>query len=404
MNNIFDVAVIGLGVAGSFATFKLTSENKNIKVLGIDLGSGPAKRRWSMGAFLGLLPYSDGKFYQSDLQKIIEIVGNKKTISADKWVNKIISNLSIYKTIIDKGPNLSAKKRISKIGYSIKTNDYFQMFSTEIHSLSKLMSDSMELNSNLTLSFNNQVNNIQKQKGIFIISTDQEDFKAKKIIFSVGRAGWKWAKDVFDKFGIIDENNKAKFGMCLEMNSSLLKDFNRSTCSLVKENEVEVGPFSWHGTIIPEDHVEMAISSFRSNEERWKTDKVFFNLIGHIDCPNSGFEQTDRLANLTFILTNERVSRERISSFMNDKSKISIISEYKWLKETLTELNQAIPDLIDKGYFHVPTITPFAPKIALGKNLESEVDGMFVCGESAGIPGLLGAAVSGAICADQVCK
>jgi uncharacterized FAD-dependent dehydrogenase len=53
---------------------------------------------------------------------------------------------------------------------------------------------------------------------------------------------------------------------------------------------------------------------------------------------------------------------------------------------------------------HIPHIQPLAPKINLGNNLESDLRGMYVAGESARIPGILGAAVSGAIAVNNACN
>jgi uncharacterized FAD-dependent dehydrogenase len=44
------------------------------------------------------------------------------------------------------------------------------------------------------------------------------------------------------------------------------------------------------------------------------------------------------------------------------------------------------------------------PKINIGNDLSTEIDGMFVVGESAGIQGLLAAGVMGLIAADSVSK
>jgi uncharacterized FAD-dependent dehydrogenase len=52
----------------------------------------------------------------------------------------------------------------------------------------------------------------------------------------------------------------------------------------------------------------------------------------------------------------------------------------------------------------VPNITPMPAEINLGTNLESEIDGMFVAGESAGVFGIAAAATMGAICADSACR
>ena len=182
-----------------------------------------------------------------------------------------------------------------------------------------------------------------------------------------------------------------------------MKDFNRSNCTITK-GDLEIGPLSWYGTVIPEDHVDMAISAFRSNENRWKSDKVSFNLIGSRQFLNSGFEQTNRIGGLSFVLSNDRIIKERISSILTGKSKISVIKEYDWLKEAITNITEIIPEITTKAYFHVPTIIPLAPKINIGNNLETEIDGMFVVGESAGINGILSAGLMGIAAADAVCK
>lgn len=404
MNNIFDVGVIGLGVAGAFACLKLAKDHKDIKVLGIDLGRPMFKRRRQLEGWLGVLPNSDGKLYQTDLDKIVEVTGLRRAKSANTWFNSVLSNIDDFKLFKDKGPSVSVEKRLGKIGYDVVLNDYKQMYPKDIHTLSKLLADNIEHAGNVTFSFDNEVRGIFKQKNVFVIVTDDQEYRCKKIIMAVGRSGWRWAKEVYSNFGIIENNDFAKFGIRMEVNSPHMKDFNKSNCTLIKNDKVEIGPLSWYGTVIPEDHLDLAISAFRSNENRWKTDKVSFNLIGNVPFPETGFEQTDRIGKLTFVLSNDRIIKERVTTFMTDKSKISIIPEYGWLKETLEELNLAIPDIIDKAYFHVPTISPMAPKINLGTNLESEIEGMYIAGESMGVHGILAAGLTGVICADAACK
>ncbi len=400
--NIFDVAIIGAGVAGSFAAYRLAKEHKNIKCVMFDIGRPPAKRRRQLEGFLGCLPNSDGKLYLSDVDKVSSLVGSRKGKSSFKVVSSILDKIDDFKKVTDKSPSVSTEKKLKKLGYDILLNDYIQMYPKEIHSLSKHMAEVIEAGNNITYSFDNEVTGITKAKGHFVISTQLEEFKCKKVVLCVGRSGWRWAKSVFSNFGIIESNNVAKYGIRVEMPSNCLKDFNKSNCTITKPNDLEIGPFSWFGTVIPEDHVDMAISAFRSNENRWKTDKVSFQFIGHIPIDNKGFEQTDRLGQLTFVLSNDRILKEKVSTILNKKSKISGIHEYDWLIDKIQDFSHIIPDITTKAYFHVPTITPMAPSITLGDNLETEVPGMFVAGESAGISGLLAAAMMGICVGDKV--
>lgn len=400
----FDVAIIGAGVAGAFATMKMAKEHKNVKTLLIDLGRPPMKRRRQLEGWLGCLPNSDGKLYLSDLDKVTDLVGLRKSKASFNWFRKVISNVENFKVSKDRAPNAAIEKRLKKIGYEIHLNDYIQMYPKDIHSLSKYMSESIEKCKNITFSFDDEVKQIYKQKNIFTIVTEEQKYTCKKIIIAVGRSGWRWAKELYSNFGIIDNNDVAKFGIRIEMNANIMKEFNKSNCSLIKSNDVEIGPFSWYGTVIPEDHLDLAISAFRSNENRWKSDKVSFSLIGNRPFPGGGFEQTDRIGKLMFVLSNDRIIKERVSHILTGKSKLSVIREYDWMKDTITELSSAIPEIATKAYYHVPTIMPLAPQINIGTNLESEIDGMFVVGESAGIHGILAAGCMGAIAADNVCK
>lgn len=399
----FDVGIVGAGVAGAFATLKIAKDYKNVKTVVFDLGRPPMKRRRQLEGWLGCFPNSDGKLYQNNISKVADLVGTRKAKSANTWFSHVLSNIDDFKTVKDKAPSASMIKKISKIGYDISLNDYIQMYPKDVHALSKHMAELIENSSNITFSFDNEVKSICKQKNLFVITTEQEEYKCKKLIIATGRSGWRWTKELYSSLGIVDNNDTAKFGIRVEINSAHMKDFNKSNCTLSKQ-DLEIGPLNWFGTVIPEDHVDLAISSFRSNENRWKSDKVSFTLIGNRNFINNGFEQTDRLGKLTFVLSNDRIIKERVSAILSEKSKISIIPEYEWLKGAITEFSTAVPEISTKAYFHVPTILPMPPKVNIGTNLETEIDGMFVAGESAGVHGILSAATMGIICAQEICK
>jgi len=402
--NHYDVGIIGAGIAGAFATLKLAKDHKNTKVILFDIGRPPQKRRRQLEGWLGCLPNSDGKLYLSDLNKIIDVTGLRKAKTAYNWLDKYLSNVNTFKIIADRPISSSLDKKFKKCGYEVSLNNYIQVYPKDIHTLSKLMAETVETNKNITFKFDSEVMRVHKQKNMFIVATEDQEYRCKKLIIAVGRSGWRWASQLFAHFDIVENNDVARFGIRIETNSANMKEFNRSNCTIVKGSELELGPFSWYGTVIPEDHLDMAISAFRSNENRWKSDKVSFNLIGNRIFPGTGFEQTNRIGGLSFVLSNDRIIKERVSTIMTGKSKISPIHEYDWLKETLNELGTIIPEITTKAYFHVPTILPMAPKINIGNNLASEIEGMFVVGESAGISGILAAATMGIIAGDSVCK
>lgn len=400
---IYDICVLGGGVAGLFSALRLSEKQSKPKVILIDMGRPQGKRRRQIDGFFGCLPAGDGKLYTSDIDKVSDIVSNKKAKKAAKYVKSIFKQFSTLKLVKDKGPSKLMRRRLNKNKYETMLNDYYQLYPKDIHALSKWMADTIELSPNIEFSFDNEIFSITKNKKIFTIQTEIGEVKCKKVIFCVGRSGWRFAHNIFKTFGLVESNDITKFGVCIEMPSNMLKDFNRSTCSLVKD-DLEIGPLSWNGTIIPEDHTNMAIAAFRSNENRWKTDKASFYFIRNIYCENKGVEETTRLAELTHVLSDDRILKEKISMLINGKSKMSIIPDYEWIEKYIKDFSSIIPDILTKAHFHVPAIIPLPSQIKIGTNLSTELNGFYIAGESVGVIGIYAAAITGILAADSVCR
>jgi len=278
------------------------------------------------------------------------------------------------------------------------------MYPKDIHALSRLLSNEIESAGNTKYCFDTEIIDISKQKGMFVVKSATEEYRCKRLLMAVGRSGWRWAKEIFQKFDIIENNDYAKFGVMVEMNVGHMKEYNHSNCTITKGDELTIGPMTWNGTIIHEDHVDLAITTLRSNENRWNSDKVAFSIIGSRYYPNKGSEQTDRLGKLTYLLSNDRISKEKVSTILSKKSQISVLHEYDWLVDSIKDMSNIIPELITKAYYYIPTIHPFTPTINIGKNLETEIEGMYTAGETAGINGLLSAAIMGVAAGDAICK
>lgn len=403
-SNIFDVGIVGVGIAGAFALQKLLKNNKGLRIAIFDSGRNPLKRRHQIFGFLGCLPGSDGKLYLNDLTHVSEISGYKRTTTAHKWVMDQLADVVSLKMIKDKRPSVSAEKRLRKFGFDVELNNYYQLYPRDIHAYSRSIVAELDKNNNNTFcNFDNEVFKILKHKSHFSVVTSSGDFQCKKLLVSVGRGGWRWVSELFSNFGIIENNDVARFGIRAEMPSTYMKDFNQSNCTIL-HNLVEIGPLCNSGTVIPEDHIDVAITAFRSNEARWHSDKVSFNILAEKHFESNGYQQLDRISKLTFILANDRIMKEKLSTIMNKKSKISVIPEYNWLIDELEEIDQVIPELLSRGSFYAPCIFPMASRIHVKRDFSTDVDGMYVAGESANIPGILGAAVSGVIASEAIVK
>jgi thioredoxin reductase len=398
-----DVAIIGAGVAGAFAALRFAEHHKNIKVLLLDLGRPPGKRRRQLEGWFGCFPTGDGKVYANDVGKVLEITDGRRTKAVNRWVASHMNEVNPAKLVKSKKPAAEILKQFETAGFVYEGHDYVQWRPDAIHQLSRQIAERVETAGNVTFSFDNEVFGFLKRNDEFLINTNRGEFHCKKIILCTGRSGWRWVNKLYRDFGILAEDDKAMFGITVELAAQYMKEFNHAHCSF-KRNDLIVGPLSWGGSIIQEDHADLTVSAFRSNEDRWKSDKVFFSMIGVRDFKNAGCRQTDRLGKLGFLLAGDRVGREKIRPLVRGLSQLNLIPEYAWLPQAINELTVMIPNLVNRGLFHYPDILPLMSKVKLRSNLESEVDGLFIAGENAGISGIAAAAIMGGIAAESAVK
>jgi uncharacterized FAD-dependent dehydrogenase len=400
MKSSYDIGIIGSGVAGAFAALRLAEKHKDAKAILFEFGRPPGKRRRQLEGWFGCFPTGDGRIYTEDVNKVGDLADGRRVKSISRWFFNRLSEVNPAKVIKSKQPSVTLQKKIKSLGFDLTVHNYQQWYPDCIHQLSRMTADVVEGAGNIEFSFDNEVYGFMRRGRFFQVFTSDGDFKCERLIVCAGRSGWRWVNDLYRKLGILVSDDIAYYGVRAELPAQYLKEYHKSHCSLERE-DLLIGPMSWGGTIIQEDHADLTIAAFRANEDRWKTDKVLFSIMGKREVEDGeGLKQTERLGKLAFLLSGDRVGRERIKSFMKGEDQLSLIPEYKWLIPVFEEISDLFPNLISRGYFHSPDINTMLSPIALGSNLESEVKGLFVAGESAGIRGIAAAGISGGVAAE----
>lgn len=396
---IYDVAILGAGVGGAFASYKL-SKYPDMKICIIEFGRPPGKRRKQLQGWFGCFPYSNARLYVDDYLNVSNITGIRPASKANRFVKMIMEEHGPINIFKNKSPDEKILNKINELKYKYEVNSFFQWKPENIHSLSRYIAKNIE-KKNIDSKFDTEIYKLEKKDDLFRISTEKGTILSKNIILAVGRSGWRFARDVYKSLNIIKSNNHSLFGFRGEISAGNMLSWNKSHCTISNDN-LSIGPLSWNGTVIPEDHYDLVVSSWRSNEDRWKSEKVSFSVISKMEFKDKGIEQTERLGKLAYILSDNRVGRNKVKEYINNSFDISLIPEYKWFKDTMKSITKLIPNFVDKGYFYVPDIKTSAPKIKINKKLSTEIDGMYVIGESAGVNGILSAAISGCIAADNL--
>lgn len=398
---IYELGIVGAGVAGCISALRIQEKYKQ-KTVVFDIGHAFAKRRRQIEGALGCFPTGDGKLYLSDLKQFNHIDG-RSLRSVKDWVFNTWQQVGPDKVTKDKLPPSNYQKFLNDNNFSIKLNDFIQWKPESVHNFSKLLVNEFEESPHITFKFDTVVNKILKKKGIFHVFTDNGDYQCKNIILATGRSGFRWVTDFAKEMGLTVEDNKCTFGVKFEISKQYVKDLKDCFNTWTSETE-EIGPLNWFGTIIPEDHADLVNAAFRSNEERWKTEKLSFNYFKIIDTNEDGIAQTERIGKLTYLLFNDRVSKEKIKVYQKKQSQLNKLPEYDWFNSTIDKLSEIFIDFKQKASYHVPNILTMPAKIKLESNFESELEGLYIVGENARLHGIVGAAISSVIATDAIFK
>lgn len=403
MSHIFDIAILGSGPAGLSALNQLQTLAPQKSIVLFELGRPPGKRRRQIEGWMGAVPFGDGKIWKNDSQKVFQRILNKKALDLGEIIWSKIQEEFKLKSGKENLPSNNLQNKIFELGFQIENNSYLQCKPDQFHFLSRLLTQQFENYDNLLSKYDTEVKSIQYINKLFQIKTENEEFAAQKLLIATGRSGWRWSSNLLQELNITNENKIAKLGVFLEFPASQLKEFNFTNCKLIKDN-FEVGNFLWQGTIIPEDHADLILSSFRSNEDRWKSEKVAFPISYSFSVEDHGIEETARIGQLALLLFNDRVSREKIKIFMKKKSQLNLLPEFSPLHQILLDLEKLISDFGSRGYLHAPYFQTHTPSFFLDQHCQSEIPGLYFAGESAGVSGILSAVLMGHLAGESLAE
>ena len=238
---MYDVAIIGGGIGGLMAAYRLIKEKPNLSVVVIDKGRALDKRKCPLSNHLvdkcikckqcaimegigGAGAFSDGKFnitteYGGWLQ---EYLGDDVTM---KYINQVSQILNEFgATQKEYYPNDEIKLECLK-------HDLHLLQATVKHLGTdgnyKVMSNLMDfLNKNITVVTEDAVKDviISEKK---IICDKSEDITYKDLIIAVGRSGSEWFEDWCSRNNLPVTNNQVDIGVRVELPRIIFADMSK---------------------------------------------------------------------------------------------------------------------------------------------------------------------------------
>jgi uncharacterized FAD-dependent dehydrogenase len=241
VKQLYDVIIIGAGVAGVFFAYELADSGYNVLLL--DKGKRLADRNLSnvspihkhedesSDRYIGFagLGRSEGKFnYSHAFGGALEAkVGMQKFQALMSQVDDVIctfggDQVSAYSTY---HPELS--KRTEAVG--------LQMIATTVRHLGTKLSIEVfqqlyeYLAARIEMRFEQDIQSIQLQNGTFLIDANGERILSKRVVIATGRSGVNWLKKIGHFLGLLPTQTRLDLGVRVEMKAAYFQSILQDT-------------------------------------------------------------------------------------------------------------------------------------------------------------------------------
>ena len=439
----YDIIIIGAGPAGLFASYYLL-QNSNARILLVEKGPESQSRlcihncddctirdRCSILCGIGGAGlFSDGKLVL-DLNAggLLDSVAKVEEGKKKAMISYIENTLRGFDGKSEEGPILSNKDaltwsgRFAEVGLNIKHYGVTHIGTQNLSNIITNFVSELRRYPNFDLRSNTQVINVffDGEKNI-VTTSDGNFFNADYIVFSVGKTGSSWMREIFERNNIEYRKTQTYLGIRLETRNEYLKElftysFDPKIWCFCDGHKIKTHCFCRHGSIICTNYMGFPIAGghtkiTNNNMPLENTSGLSsFNILASVD--NSSEDILGVLSRFKLINSKGIVS-QKLGTFLtkNDSKESSIRENLNLLSEIgdhiasfIIRLDKIIPGICSPdNTVYAPALEWFMDLVCVKPNMETTVKGWYAIGDGAGLSqGIIHSAATGLIAAEDLC-
>jgi hypothetical protein len=453
----YDVIIIGAGPCGIFTALELKKNNPDASILILEKGNSIEKRicpKRKTGVCIGCSPcnittgfagagaYSDGKLSLSpDVGgNLPTYLGYEETQKLINYVDEIYLSFGADKTIfgIDKDKEIrNIRKKAINANLKLIECPIRHMGTEEGYNIYSRIEAHLE-DLGVQMKFRNPVKDLifDENKVLKGVIADKE-YYSEKVIIAVGREGSDWLKDLCETHNINTTTGDVDIGVRVETRNEVMEELNHAMyeSKLIYytptfDDKVRTfcsNPGGEVSTEIYEGNLAV-VNGHSYKSDKLKSENTNFALLvtKHFTKPfNSPIEYGMHIAQLGNMLSGNKVLVQRYGDFKRGRrttedrlfrnniiptlkdavpGDLSLVLPYRIMKsidEMIVALDNITPGLAsDETLLYGVEVKFYSNRVLVNNNFETNIKGLYVGGDGAGITrGLMQASVNGIVLA-----
>lgn len=450
---MFDVIIIGCGPAGIFTAMELLKEQKDLKILMLEKGRNIKTRKCPKAKLLkcascqpcniscgwgGAGAFSDGKL---SLNK--DVGGWLEEYIGTDYLNELIKYVDdIYVSFGGTKEVMYNKEFADEFGYVCSANNLKLVKCPVRHLGTEKTQMIMDKMYDYIMSFKNvefhdlnEVDDVIINENPKTVIVKGKEYKAKNIVFAVGRSGAEWLQSECEKHHLNVVSNQVDIGVRVELPRSItdfltneLYEFKIYNTSKTTENSVRTFCMNPGGFVSQENYDDnIAVVNGHSFKDL-KSENTNFALLVSANFTEPFKEPIKYgkyIAQLGNMLTGGKIMVQRLKDLKEGKRStekkmqklcfeptlkdavpgdLSFVLPHRILLallETLEALDKVCPGINgDSTILYGVEVKFYSTKVKVNENLMTDVEDVYAIGDGAGITrGLIQASISGVVCA-----
>ena len=439
MNDIFDVLLIGAGSAGLFAADRLVESG--LSVLIVDRGDIPEKRKDMNFGVGGAGTYSDGK-----LNLTHRIGGDPQSfgrtpVEVERYIEKvdrIFTELGVDGGY--SGTDGGSHQELMRLAHSVGVDFIYakqrHIGTDRLHVVTNHFYHRL-IEKGISFKVNTRIRSIVKKDGLFLVSGDNDTFKARAVIAAPGRAGAYWLREqaknlnVNNMYGPIDVGIRVEFPSDIYAEiAKVMYDAKFRLYTKSYDDLVRTFCTNPNGYIVKEEFDDFVLVNGHAKRDS-KTRNTNFALLSRVSLTDPVEDTTKYGRDIARLATTigggrpilqrlrdfvngrrstwDRIAKSAITPTLTDVTPGDIAMAFPQrivtnLMEGLGVLNKIISGLESNStLLYAPEIKFYDTKYQVSSNLETNLKNFFVAGDASGHSrGIIYSAVTGILAAEGV--